>query len=51
MQISLPIHTVNRYWIVYVNKIVCHKNLDKANSIININFFLNDWDLDTNKIM
>ena len=36
MQIIFPVQTVNRYFVVYMNTIVCYYPVDKTNSINDI---------------
>ena len=50
MQISLPVHTVNCYQVVYIDRIACYLDLDKTNSIDYTKNFL-DWNFHDNKIM
>ena len=39
MQISLPVHTVNCYLVVFINIIACYEFVDKTNSRNNIKEF------------
>ena len=39
MQIDPPVHTINRYLVVYINTIACYFYVDKNNTIDNIEHF------------